>query len=690
MKPNRTDPDIIQQTQTEHTQDHPQVPRISTATDTAMGRNSNASLFISSPVQQIHNSPKSMQQLKQELGKEEDVSLLSQQRCPLTHPIPPVMAPASLFFGPPSALGAWPAEQTTLPSAGPSFLRGTQATHGTLPTPTMVPTEVPVASGKDLQNEVKELSQVILKLQDLILSEALRDPFVAHRDIIISRLSAIMKESPVAQRLDISSSQKSAEPQFGADLELDIPKTQETVLTDDEEEKEEETLVAQEGPTLPSAISPNLFPTPTYPAPWVGAPPASAPTMAATSPKMRPPPPLTAPAFFPTGWPVATTGVPSEITSPRKYTPLMNVPPLPTTPSETLSHSVPSGAVKKQLSPRKMETIPSGHEEISGANVEELRGQLLSLTRHQAGCRFLQRQLSAANEERGVEIVGYVLEEIGNQLLSVVMDNCGQYLVPKLVEHASVDQRSQIVRQLCPYVFRAAVDPCGSHAMQRILPYLNDAQAAELANCIAMHLVELCKDNKGNYLVQAFLKCFGPGPRVQLFVDALNANLVPLANHKVGCTVITRCLEFCDAGQMNQFMDNIQHNIQQLVVDQYGNYVVQHILLHSSPEYALRLTRSLFGKIGFLCQQKFGSNVIEKCLEAADASTFERLMSEMTKPDILVRLIADPYGNFVVQKLLDLANPEQHAHLVSLLVPLLGQAKGSPYTIHIQKKLLRV
>lgn len=48
-----------------------------------------------------------------------------------------------------------------------------------------------------------------------------------------------------------------------------------------------------------------------------------------------------------------------------------------------------------------------------------------------------------------------------------------------------------------------------------------------------------------------------------------------------------------------------------LVQDQFGNYVIQHVLSHC-PQQIPGVVSSLRGSISKLCVQKFSSNVIEK------------------------------------------------------------------------------
>ena len=51
-----------------------------------------------------------------------------------------------------------------------------------------------------------------------------------------------------------------------------------------------------------------------------------------------------------------------------------------------------------------------------------------------------------------------------------------------------------------------------------------------------------------------------------------------LSTHPYGCRVIQRILEFCIPEQTAPILEELHANTEQLLQDQYGNYVVQHVL----------------------------------------------------------------------------------------------------------------
>ena len=140
-------------------------------------------------------------------------------------------------------------------------------------------------------------------------------------------------------------------------------------------------------------------------------------------------------------------------------------------------------------------------------------------------------------------------------------------------------------------------------------------------------------------------------------------------------------------------------NFKLLINDQFGNYVLQYLISINSLDINFKIFQNFitFG-ISNLCNLKFSSNVVEKFLKNCYTnetvnSSFANLKFELIYI-ILINdlnvLINDPYGNYVIQTMIDIiVNPQvnyQNANIdkLSLILP---QDQQTDETFKLYQKL---
>lgn len=122
---------------------------------------------------------------------------------------------------------------------------------------------------------------------------------------------------------------------------------------------------------------------------------------------------------------------------------------------------------------------------------------------------------------------------------------------------------------------------------------------------------------------------------VQFIVDAVldkPKTVSELCLHTYGCRVVQRILENGAGYQTKPILDAVMADIHSLTNDQFGNYVIQHILEHDkTPEDKNRIVRSIKGKVIELSNHKFASNVVEKCLAHGSESDRKEIIEEILR-----------------------------------------------------------
>ena len=113
----------------------------------------------------------------------------------------------------------------------------------------------------------------------------------------------------------------------------------------------------------------------------------------------------------------------------------------------------------------------------------------------------------------------------------------------------------------------------------------------------------------------------------------------------------------------------INHHVLELSKNQFGNYVIQLILgKESRSQDRKTICNSLLGEARHLSIHKFSSNVVEKCIQVCEPEDKALIIKELLGDDLqdgqdnndsILTMMDNKYGNYVVQKAIEEASPEQ-------------------------------
>lgn len=180
---------------------------------------------------------------------------------------------------------------------------------------------------------------------------------------------------------------------------------------------------------------------------------------------------------------------------------------------------------------------------------------------------------------------------------------------------------------------------------------------------------------------------------LQFILDAFKNKVLKLSCHPYGCRVVQRLLEHCLNCQTESLLQELLVHTEQLLQDQYGNYVVQHVLDHGEALHKSRIVTAVSGRVVMLSQHKFASNVVEKCVSNATCAERSCLIKEICEDDSdsvcssLAVMIKDQYANYVVQKMIDTAGDEDLSVLMSKIRSHISTLHKFAYGKHILAKL---
>ena len=135
-------------------------------------------------------------------------------------------------------------------------------------------------------------------------------------------------------------------------------------------------------------------------------------------------------------------------------------------------------------------------------------------------------------------------------------------------------------------------------------------------------------------------------------------------------------------------LEKLINNCLMLIVDQFGNYVIQSILLMKKIECGNAIAMRITENVCYYAKHKYSSNVVEKCFDYCDGVIRQKLIYTLLRPEAINDLILDEHGNYVIQKVLACVEPDTQKMMLMQIVPLFDKLRMLPFGERIINRLV--
>ncbi|XP_008795563.2 putative pumilio homolog 13 [Phoenix dactylifera] len=326
--------------------------------------------------------------------------------------------------------------------------------------------------------------------------------------------------------------------------------------------------------------------------------------------------------------------------------------------------------------------LPLTYDYLMGMGIE---GYMCRIAKNHHGCQFLQRKI-----DEGRHFVDFIFNGIIHHIVELMVDPFGNYLMQKLLDVCSKEQRMTIILKLiedAEELVRISLNIHGTRAVQKLIETLKTReQIALVISALQPGILDLIKDPNGNHVVQRCLQTFTAKDNKFIF-DAATKHCVDIATHQHGCCILQRCISHSTGEDRRELVAEISANGLKLAQDRFGNYVVQYILDLKSPLVIANLVFQFQGNYVQLSMQKFSSHVVEKCLKVFGEDDRATIILELLSVSQFEQLLRDPYANYVILSALQNAKGSLHTALVDAICPHAAILRTSPYCKRIFSRL---
>ncbi|KAI8064339.1 armadillo-type protein [Gilbertella persicaria] len=190
------------------------------------------------------------------------------------------------------------------------------------------------------------------------------------------------------------------------------------------------------------------------------------------------------------------------------------------------------------------------------------------------------------------------------------------------------------------------------------------------------HLTELMTDPFGNYLCQKILERCSHEQRT-IIVETVAPDLVKIALNMHGTRAVQKLIECLSTSkQIKAVTRALDSNVVTLIKDLNGNHVIQKCLHRLSSENNQFIYDAVCQDCIEVASHKHGCCVLQRCFDHATVSQKNQLVKEISRHAL--PLVQNPFGNYVVQYVLELGIPRYSESVTRRFV-------GHVCTLSVQK-----
>ncbi|KAJ8762690.1 hypothetical protein K2173_011170 [Erythroxylum novogranatense] len=289
---------------------------------------------------------------------------------------------------------------------------------------------------------------------------------------------------------------------------------------------------------------------------------------------------------------------------------------------------------------------------FSDATLQNLRGENVKLDICGGMCENNQR-LSGFTILPNVPSISS-LAEIQGYIYLMAQDQNGCRFLQRIFDEGTSRDVQLIFDEIIDHIVELMLKPFGNYVIQKLLDVCNEEQRFQIVHMVTKEpgqLINICLNTYGTRVVQKLIETLKTRQQISLVVLALKPGFLDLTKDQNGNHVIQRCLQ-CLSDEVNKF-----------IFDAAAKFCVE------------------------IATHRHGCCVMQRCIAHSKGKSQDRLITEISNNGLL--LAQDPFGNYVVQFIIELKSPSAVTNLLSQFKGHYVHLSTQKFSSHVVEKCLK-
>ena len=235
----------------------------------------------------------------------------------------------------------------------------------------------------------------------------------------------------------------------------------------------------------------------------------------------------------------------------------------------------------------------------------------------QASTKILQNMLM---NEATKEDIDSIVNELRGTYRTIMKNKNGNYFCSDLFEVCSQQHRITILKEISKYISEDCVDSIGTHPLQNLIKYSSSEEEYKLIlksfDYNSLFFASL--DPSGSYVVQKIIEHIPERYRTKfnlLFIKLICF----ISGKKFGvCNVKKFCSCTKNEDTKDQIVNLIKSNFLSIATNQFGNFLIQHILeLWNNTSAGVKIKEEIISNFKVMYFNKYSTHICQLFLKLA-------------------------------------------------------------------------
>ena len=291
-------------------------------------------------------------------------------------------------------------------------------------------------------------------------------------------------------------------------------------------------------------------------------------------------------------------------------------------------------------------------EKIDSTIYNKLKGKFEQIILTHKGSRMFQNYLKNTHND----ILHQIFLELKNKLPKLLRDNYANYFCKKFFNCLNQKDRIEYLILIQNDLSSLSIDFTATYPIQGIIEILGSKAEKRIFYLgIKDSISVFCYNVYGTHILEKILSFFEE-EFIREIIDYVYNNFISLSFNINGICLVKKLLLMTHKKELHKKIKKIIYdNAYNLVIHQYGNYVIQTIVENWDTNELEDIINQYKNKYVFLSMEKYSSNAIERIIEK-NKNNLEIYINEICNDKNIIELIKNKYGNFVVQKAVKLSS----------------------------------